>query len=81
MEKGMRTLEPGETLDFLFDFYDEEGKLIKTETSGSTYRVIKPENVTVSDQSLGKCTLQHGIVLTDAYQRKFQTQMVETEVN
>lgn len=80
MQKGMKELEPGETLDFLFDFYDEEGKLIETRTSGKTYRVVKPESIIVQDAPLKSCTLKHGVLLTDAYQRKYQSAMVETTI-
>ena len=81
MLKGLSQFETGETLDFLFDYYDEEGKLIETKTSGSTYRVIAPDDITVSDEPLGQCTLKHGIILTDVYQRVFQSEMVETVID
>ena len=81
MLKGLNQFETGETLDFLFDYYDEEGKLIETKTSGSTYRVIAPDDITVSDEPLGQCTLKHGIILTDVYQRVFQSEMVETVID
>jgi hypothetical protein len=81
MSKGMSQFETGQTLDFLFDYYDEEGKVIKTEKAGSTYRIIAPDNITVKDESLGSCTLKHGLVLTDVYQRVFQSEMVETVID
>ena len=80
MRKGTDELEPGETLDFLFDFYDEEGKLIETKTVGRPYLVVKTDSITISNQKLGSCVLEHGIVLTDAYQRKFQSELVETPI-
>ena len=81
MSKGHSQFETGETLDFLFDYFDEEGKLIETKTSGSTYRIVAPDNMTVSDEKLGSCVLKHGILLTDVYQRKFQSEMVETVID
>ncbi len=80
-EKGMMEFKTGDTLDFLFDFYNEEGKLTETRTSGSRYRVIAPDKMNVSDESLGSCVLKHGILLTDAYQRKFQSELVETVID
>ena len=80
MSKGLLQLKTGDTLDFLFDYYDEEGKLIETKTSGKTYRVIAPDKTDVTDAPLGKCTLRHGLLLTDVYQRNFQSEMVETVI-
>ncbi|MBR3346797.1 MAG: hypothetical protein IKG37_06925, partial [Solobacterium sp.] len=80
MSKGLLQLKTGDTLDFLFDYYDEEGKLIETKTSGKTYRVIAPDKADVTDAPLGKCTLRHGLLLTDVYQRNFQSEMVETVI-
>jgi hypothetical protein len=80
MEKGHSELEAGETLDFLFDYYDEEGNSLGSKTAFRTYRVNDPGNVKVTDDPLGKCTLRHGVILTDVYQRKFQTQLVETVI-
>ena len=81
MEKGTQTFQPGDTLEFLFDYYDLEGNIIETKTDGRTYRVITSDNIPVVDQKLSQCTLMHGIILTDAYQRQFQTEMVETDIN
>ena len=81
MEKGTQKFQPGDTLEFLFDYYDLEGNIIETKTDGRTYRVITSDNIPVVDQKLSQCTLMHGIILTDAYQRQFQTEMVETDIN
>jgi hypothetical protein len=80
MEKGTQKLDPGDTLNFLFDFYDEEGYLVASKTAGKPYYVITSDNITVSDGKLGSCVLKHGILLTDVYQRQFQTEMVETVI-
>lgn len=80
MEKGHSELETGETLDFLFDYYDEEGNSLGSKTAFGTYRISDPNNVMVTDGPLGKCTLHHGVILTDVYQRKFQSAMVVTEI-
>ena len=80
MEKGHSELETGQTLDFLFDYYDEEGNSIGSKTAFKTYRVKEPKNVKVTDGPVGKCTLRHGVLLTDVYQRKFQSEIVVTEI-
>jgi hypothetical protein len=80
MEKGRSQLEPGVTLDFIFDYYDEQGQLISTEKDGSLI-VVSTDNLRVTDKSLGSCELKHGVILTDVYQRTFESEMVETKVN
>ena len=80
MEKGLQTLEAGDTLQFLFDFYDDEGKLVKTETYGKTVRVLRDKGVSVADEPFGECDLQFGGMLTDIYQRVFLTETLETHV-
>ena len=81
MEKGHNQLEAGETLDFLFDYYDEEGNSVGSATAFRTYRVRQPNNVKVTDEPLGSCTLRHGILLTDVYQRQFQSEIIVTDIN
>ena len=80
MAKGMETLEAGDTLEFLFDYYDEEGKLVKTETYGKKVRVLRENGVAVADEPFGECDLQFGGMLTDIYQRTFLTETLETHV-
>ena len=81
MAKGHDALEAGETLDFLFDYYDEEGNSLGSKTAYRTYRIQDPTNIVVTDGALGHCVLRHGVILTDVYQRKFQSQMVVTEID
>ena len=81
MEKGHNQLEAGETLDFLFDYYSEEGESLGSKTAFRTYRVREPNNVKVTDAPLGKCTLRHGIILTDAFQRKYQSEIIVTDID
>jgi hypothetical protein len=80
MEKGMETLEAGDTLEFLFDFYDDEGKLVKTDTYGKKVRVLRDNGVSVADEPFGECDLQFGGMLTDIYRRVFLTETLETHV-
>ena len=81
MEKGHNQLKAGETLEFLFDYYDEEGNSTGSKTAFRKLRVRDPNNVKVTDEPLGKCTLRHGILLTDVYQRQFQSEIIVTEID
>ena len=81
MEKGFEQLSPGQRLDFLFDYYDDQGKLIKSEPYGGMVIVTSQESLKVKDQPLDECDLKYGIVLTDAYQRTFASDLVETHIS
>ena len=78
-EKGMRSLEAGDKLRFLFDFYDDEGNLVRTDTYGKTVRVMNDKSIAVKDEPLGKGDIQFGGMLTDIYQRTFLTEMLEAQ--
>ena len=80
MEKGLRQLDAGDTLEFLFDFYDDEGNLVKTDTYGKKVRVLSDKGVAVADEPFGECDLQFGGMLTDIYRRTFLTETLETHV-
>ena len=76
----MQEIKPGESLQFLFDYYDEDGKLIKTDVYGQVIRVTTMDTLKVEDKPLGECDLRYGITLTDVYQRTFVTDMVESHI-
>jgi hypothetical protein len=80
MEKGTQTFKPGDSLEFLFDYYDEEGKLIGTEAYGSKLRVTKPDNLKAEDKPLPEGDIQFLGVLTDVYQRNLMTQVLEGHI-
>ena len=80
MRKGLQQLEAGDTLQFLFDFYDDQGNLVKTDTYGKKVRILRTGEVTVKDEPFGECDLQFGGMLTDIYQRTFLTETLETHV-
>ena len=80
MEKGLLTLEAGDTLQFLFDYYDNEGKYVTTDTYGKKVRVLRENGLEVRDEPFGECDLEFGGRLTDIYQRTFLTEMLETHV-
>ena len=81
MEKGTLELKPGQSLQFIFDYYDEQGNLIKSEPYGKTVRVTSMDALKVEDKPLEECDLKYGIVLTDVYQRTFATELIETHIS
>jgi hypothetical protein len=80
MAKGLEMLEAGDSLQFVFDFYDNEGNLVKTEAYGKKVRILSSKGNTVKDEPFGECDLEFGGRLTDIYQRTFLTEMLETHV-
>ena len=80
MEKGIQELNPGDKLAFLFDIYDDNGQFLETRTGNKTIRVNTMISLSVSDRPLGDCDIRYGIVLTDAFQRKFATEKIETHL-
>ena len=81
MKKGLEQFETGDTIEFLFDFYDEEGTLIKTEPYGDKMHVITDDRLTVSDEMLEAGTeLQYFGILTDVYQRELLTEEIREQV-
>ena len=80
MTKGLEMLEAGDTLQFAFDFYDNEGNHVKTDTYGKKVRILSAKGTTVRDEPFGECDLEFGGMLTDIYQRTFMTEMLETHV-
>ena len=81
MRKGLEQFETGDTIEFIFDFYDEEGELIKTGTYGSKLYVITDETLTVSDELFDSGTVvSYFGVLTDVYQRELMTEEIREEV-
>ena len=81
MKKGLEQFETGDTIEFLFDFYDEEGNMIKTEPYGDKLRVITDEGLTVKDELFPAGTeVQYFGVLTDVYQRDLMTEEIREQV-
>jgi hypothetical protein len=81
MKKGLEQFETGDVVEFLFDFYDEEGNLVKTDTYGSKMRVITGETMNVKDEMLEAGTVvQYFGVLTDIYQRELMTEEIREQV-
>ncbi len=81
MKKGLEQLETGDTIEFLFDFYDEEGNLIKTDTYGDMLHVITEDQLTVRDEEFESGTVfSYFGVLTDIYQRDLMTEEIREQV-
>ena len=81
MKKGLEQLETGDTLEFMFDFYDEEGNLIKTDTYSNKLRVITEDQLTVKDEEFESGTIfSYFGVLTDIYQRDLVTEEIREQV-
>ncbi len=81
MKKGLEQFETGDTVEFMFDFYDEEGNLIKTDTYGDKLHVITEDQMKVRDEEFesGKVFSYFGI-LTDIYQRDLMTEEIREQV-
>ena len=80
-DKGLSELQAGDSLQFLFDYYDAEGNFVAEEVSGGTVRVSQQSRLKVADQPLGSCTLEYGGILTDVYQRIMTTEMIEMQID
>lgn len=79
-KKGLESLEAGDTIQFVFDYYDEEGNLIKKEPYGKKVRIFNNKPLTVRDEPLGECDIQFCGMLTDIYERTFLTETMEVHI-
>ena len=79
-KKGLESLEAGDTIQFLFDYYDEEGNLIKKEPYGKKVRIFNNKPLAVRDEPLGECDIQFCGMLTDIYERTFVTETMEVHI-
>ena len=81
MKKGLEQLETGDTIEFIFDFYDEEGNLIKTGPYGSKLHIVTEDQLTVRDEEFESGTIfSYFGVLTDIYQRDLVTEEIREQV-
>lgn len=80
MRKGTQKFNSGDKIEFLFDYYDEEGNLKKTETYGRAIRVTKQDDLKVEDKDLEECDIEFLGVLTDVYQRLIMTETLEAHL-
>ena len=81
LKKGLEQFETGDAVEFVFDFYDEQGNLVKTGTYGNKLHVISDERLTVKDELFEAGTeIQYFGVLTDVYQRELMTEETREQV-
>ncbi len=81
MRKGLEQFETGDTIEFIFDFFDEDGKLIKTDTYGNKLHVITEDQLFLSDEAFKSGTvISYFGILTDVYQRELMTEEIREEV-
>lgn len=72
-------LEAGDTLQFVFDRYTEDGKLISTTTEGRPVVVPASGSPRVELKALKDGDYVIGGVLTDVYQRKMTSEIVDVQ--
>lgn len=76
MEKGLYTLDSGDTLKFKFSWYDENGEEIKSGTYGKGLRVITMDKLDVAITPLEGDEIEYFGVLRDVYQRELFTEVI-----
>ncbi len=79
-ERGTKSLETGDTIQFIFDICDEQGNIKKTAPAGKTVRVIKQGDIKVENSPMGECDVVFGGLLTDIYQRTMTTEKIEQHI-
>ena len=80
MEKGLRQLKPGDTLQFEFVYIDEETGESELRPAGNTIRVSKADALEVESAPLGPCELSYGLVMQDVYQRILESQLITSTI-
>lgn len=81
MKKGLEQFEPGDRVEFIFDYYNDEGECIGTAPYGNPVIIVADEMLHVSDVPLGTGTeLSYYGVLTDVYQRELMTEEIRERV-
>ncbi|MDO4868666.1 MAG: clostripain-related cysteine peptidase [Bacillota bacterium] len=81
MNKGSRTLEAGDSIQFLFDYYDKNGEFVGTKPYGNNIRISKMSSLKVEDMPLDKGNYQFLGILTDVYQRDLMTEIVDAQLS
>lgn len=81
LSKGKEALQPGDNVEFMFDYYDDEGNVAKTEAYGSPLIVGKQEDVAVTDEALPAGDVEFGGRLVDIYQRVMTTERIEAHID
>lgn len=79
-QKGKSQLKAGDSVEFLFDYYNEEGRKVATEPYGGSILFTKDTNLTVEEKPLEDGDYAFCGILTDAYQREMTTEVVEAHI-
>ena len=77
--KGMGKLEAGDTLQFVFDRYTQDGELISSTTEGRPVVVPASGSTKVELKAIKDGEYIIGGVLTDVYQRKMTSKIVNVQ--
>ena len=77
MQRGLKQFETGDSLEFMFDFYDIEGNYLRTEPYGGTLNILTDELLSISDKPFDRnAEVEYYGILTDVYQRDFMTEVI-----
>jgi hypothetical protein len=79
--KGLEKLSAGDSIQFVFDYYDDEGNLVDRKPAGDNIRVTKQNRLEVADQKLPTCDIIFGGLLKDVYQRNITTEQIEMKID
>ncbi len=79
-EKGSHQFKTGDSIEFLFDYYDGEGRKVSTEPYGGSLLFTKDSNLKVEEKPLEESDIAFCGLLTDAYQREMITESVEVHI-
>ena len=77
--KGMGKLQAGDTLQFVFDRYTQDGELISSTTEGRPVVVPASGSTKVELKAIKDGEYIIGGVLTDVYQRKMTSKIVNVQ--
>lgn len=66
--------------EFIFDYYNEEGRKLGTEPYGGSILFTKDSNLKVEEKPLEEGDISFYGILTDAYQREIITEAVEAHI-
>lgn len=78
--KGLFALEEGDTLSFLYDWYDSDGVYDPTIESEDTVTVTSQDELLVSYEELEDCDVSCWYTLIDIYQNEMYTETIEYTV-
>lgn len=78
MEKGEKTLQSGDKLQFVFDIYNEKGELKNTKASGPAIRVRSQGRLKVEKKATDG-DLRYRLQAIDSFQRAFQSELIKAK--